>query len=210
MKLNPKTIVALAGNSIWKSCILHWASTRLVHVLVLCCALLQAARAVTRSKCWCSWCWRWGSCSVPTLPFTCGPLRGGCMEARAVTAGLPAVPAIAAAEGGSEAVVGPWLSVSFTYEATSRGVGSRAQGVDPMRFGGFGFVVEWSHLRTIYSNPSRTRGSNQFAACSWAWRLKVWRKDPGVPGRSLVCCWCCGGPASRRLGLAHEQLGNVE
>lgn len=142
-------------------------------------------------------------CSIPTIPFTCGSLREWCMEARAVTAGLPAVPAM-------KAVVDPKISVSFTYEVTTRRVGSRAQEAGTMGFGGFGSVVEWSHLRTIYSNPSRTRGSNQFAACSSAWRLKVSRKDPGVPGRSLVCCWSCGGPASKRLGLAHEQLENVE
>ena len=74
-------------------------------------------------------CWRHGDGAV--LSFTCGSLRGVCMEARAVTAGLPA---LVAEEG---LLVGPGLSVSFTY----RGVGSRAQAVGTMGPGDFGFVA---------------------------------------------------------------------
>ena len=134
------------------------------------------------------------------LSFTCGSLREVCMEARAVTAGLPAL------TGGGCRRLSAIRVVHLPWKGFS--VGSRAQGVGIM---GSRTCRGRTRARTIYlTNPSRTRGSNQFAACSSAWRLKVWRKDPGVPGRSLVCCWCCGGPASKRLGLAHEQLGNVE
>lgn len=54
------------------------------------------------------------------------------MEARAVTAGLPA--ALVAEEG---LLVGLGLSVSFTY----RGVCSRAQALETMGFGDVGFVA---------------------------------------------------------------------
>jgi len=64
------------------------------------------------------------------------------VEARAVTAGLPA---LVAEEG---LLVGPGLSVSFTY----RGLGSRAQALGTMGFGDVGLVAG----RLIFGQSNQT------------------------------------------------------
>jgi len=56
-----------------------------------------------------------GMVQTAVFPFTCGSLREVCMEARAVTAGLPAL--LAAEE--VEAVAGRGPSVLFTYHRVS-------------------------------------------------------------------------------------------
>lgn len=114
------------------------------------------------------------------------------MEARAVTAGLPA---LVAEEG---LPVGPGLSVSFTY----RGVGSRAQAVGTIGSGDFGFVAGRLMFGQSNQTFSKSRLETNLRRADRAWRLKVWRETLVCLVVYLVCCWCCGGPASNVGGAS--------
>jgi hypothetical protein len=115
------------------------------------------------------------------LSFTCGSLREVCMEARAVTAGLPALTGGGGCRRSSaiRVVHLPWKGLFCRFEST----GSRDYGILGLVVGAL--VLGRSILPILLELAARINLRPACQRVSRSWRLKVWIERPWCAWSSI-------------------------